>query len=44
MNEPVYGCFEGVFFLRVLPEKSTRGQALSNQDMRETSARTDGDP
>lgn len=43
MNQ-VYVCFEGVFFLRALPEKSTRRQALSNQEMRETSVRTDKDP
>lgn len=36
--------FQGVFFLRAVPEKTTRGQALANQKMREASEqRTNGD-
>lgn len=40
-----YTSFQGVFFLRAVPEKTTRGQALANQKMREASERrTNGDP
>lgn len=39
----VYVCFEGIFFLTDLLEKSTKEHILPNQEMREISARTDGD-